>query len=67
MYIYHDDDEWETIVEHGDFGASWKQVRRKPEEVFKIKEARRIKEENEILAKARIILASRGLKSLDEA
>lgn len=67
MYIYYDEDEWETVIESGDHYLSYKQVRRSPEEVAKIKAERRRKEEDEILVKAKAILASRGLKSLDEA
>lgn len=65
MYVYNDPDEWETVVEHGDFGSSWSQKRRPYEEVLKIKAERLRKEEDEILAKAKIIMASRGLKNLD--
>lgn len=67
MYINIDEDEYETITTVSKNGVSWTQRRRTFEEVMKIKRERRIKEENEILMKAKIILATRGLKSLDEA
>lgn len=62
MFIKYDPDEWETIVEHGPHGYSYTQRRRPAEEVYRIKADRMRKEEDEILMKAKIIIAARALR-----
>ena len=69
MFIFHDPDEWETVSESKTTGTmfgvpmgscSFGQRRRDPSEVAKIKEGKRIAQENEILAEADAIRARRA-------
>jgi hypothetical protein len=75
MYIHHDEDEWQVKVTHrpctgcdGDRSrchgqcngmSGYSLVRRDPAEVKKIKDERRRKRENDILAEAEAIIARR--------
>jgi hypothetical protein len=75
MYIHHDEDEWEAVVEHrpctscnGDMrrcngmcngAGGYSLKRRAPAEVKRIKAERRRKREDEILLEAEFIIARR--------
>lgn len=76
MHIYHDDDEWESVYHHrvctacnGDLRkcngacngmAGYSLVRRKPEDVQRIKEERLKKHEDAVLIEADAIRARRS-------
>jgi hypothetical protein len=76
MYIFHDDDEWETVSSYractacnGDMSrcdgrcngmSSWGLKRRNPSEVKRIKAERQRKHEDDILAEAELIRARRA-------
>lgn len=60
MHMYHDPDEWETIIEHGDFGCLYSQKRRDPKEVLNIKREKERIEEDRILALAEAIKTKRA-------
>lgn len=77
MHIYHDEDEWEVVIEHrecsvcrGDMRkcdgrcngmSSYSLKRRDPKGVAKIKAERQRQREDEILAEADAIRRRRGL------
>ena len=71
MWIIHDPDEWEAVVEHKDYGrnqfgnpivsVAYYNRRRDPEEVAKIKAAKCRQHEDEILLEAEAIKRRRGI------
>jgi len=78
MFIHHDEDEWETVIESRPCTACGGEMRkcngrcngmgsistrrRPPQEVIAIKAERRRKEEDEILRQAEGIKIARGLR-----
>lgn len=60
-YILHDPDQWETIFTSTPNSAGMSMRQRDPSEVLKIKEAKRLQQEENILAQAADIQARRAL------